>query len=52
MNKEICLVRIVLSMCMVLYSLFARLLIEKKTFFPPNWICCKYAFITSQSFMT
>ena len=29
-NKEICLVRIVLSMCMVLCYLFARLLIEKK----------------------
>ena len=32
--------------------MFARLLIEKKTFFPRDWICCKYAFITSQSCMT
>ena len=34
----------------VLYYLFARLLIEKKDFFPRNWICCKYAFIRLQSF--
>ena len=33
MNKKICLVRIVLFMCMVLYYLFARLLIEKKDLF-------------------
>ena len=46
-NKKICLVRIVLFMCMALYYLFARLLIEKKDLFSRNWTCCKYAFIKS-----
>ena len=47
-NKEICFVSVVSYLCKVLYYLFARLLIEKKTFFPRNWICRKYAFFTSQ----
>ena len=37
-------------MCKVLHQLFARLLIEKKTFFPRYWICCKYAFIKSHCY--
>ena len=52
-NKEICLVRAVFIYCVKCYiicSLGYRL--KKKTFFPRNWICCKYAFITSPSFMT
>ena len=52
-NKDICLVRTVFtyaSSVVLFCSLGYRL--KKKTFFPRNWICCKYAFITSQLFMT
>ena len=52
-NKEICLVRIVF---IYVYGavLFVRSATDrkKKTFFFRNWICCTYAFITSQWFMT
>ena len=39
-NKEICLVRIVFIYAYNVVLFCSLGLIEKKTFFPRNWICC------------